>query len=159
LFAARLVARREDEEVKSGSRLSGSTPSPIRRFACGGRVRRGDLRASYRRAKREDDSALWQRMQTHSGRLAGTKRVHQVEKSRVRPFPIRISEQGDLQGVDALRGPLRILRFPPLSRLVKRGSRVARLWITNVALLSGAELNAEIECEKELTEWVPHEES
>jgi membrane protein len=36
---------------------------------------------------------------------------------------------------------------------------VAWLWITNVALLFGAELNAEIEREKELTEGVPHEET
>jgi membrane protein len=32
---------------------------------------------------------------------------------------------------------------------------VAWLWLTNVALLFGAELNAEIEREKELAEGVP----
>jgi membrane protein len=36
---------------------------------------------------------------------------------------------------------------------------VAWLWLTNVALLFGAELNAEIEREKELAEGVPHEET
>jgi membrane protein len=36
---------------------------------------------------------------------------------------------------------------------------VAWLWITNVALLLGAELNAEIEREKELAEGVPHEQT
>jgi hypothetical protein len=55
------------------------------------------------------------RKQTYSGRLARTKRVHQIEKPRVRPFPTRISEQPDLQGIDALRGPVSILRFVPLS--------------------------------------------
>jgi membrane protein len=33
------------------------------------------------------------------------------------------------------------------------------LWLTNVALLFGAELNAEIEREKELAEGVPHAET
>ena len=33
---------------------------------------------------------------------------------------------------------------------------VGWLWLTNVALLFGAELNAEIEREKELAEGVPH---
>jgi membrane protein len=36
---------------------------------------------------------------------------------------------------------------------------VAWLWLTNVALLFGAELNAEIEREKELDEGVPHSET
>jgi membrane protein len=36
---------------------------------------------------------------------------------------------------------------------------VAWLWLTNVAVLFGAELNAEIEREKELAEGVPHEET
>jgi membrane protein len=36
---------------------------------------------------------------------------------------------------------------------------VGWLWLTNVALLLGAELNAEIEREKELAEGVPHEET
>ena len=36
---------------------------------------------------------------------------------------------------------------------------VAWLWLTNVALLFGAELNAEIEREKELDEGVPHAET
>ena len=36
---------------------------------------------------------------------------------------------------------------------------VGWLWLTNVALLFGAELNAEIEREKELAEGVPHRET
>ena len=36
---------------------------------------------------------------------------------------------------------------------------VAWLWLTNVALLFGAELNAEIERERELREGVPHQET
>ena len=36
---------------------------------------------------------------------------------------------------------------------------VGWLWLTNVALLFGAELNAEIEREKELAEGVPHHET
>jgi membrane protein len=33
---------------------------------------------------------------------------------------------------------------------------VAWLWLTNVTLLFGAELNAEIERQKEMTDGVPH---
>jgi hypothetical protein len=77
-------------------------------------ARDGDLRVVLLRHQTENYRARWQPKQTYAG-LARTKRVHQIEKPRIRPFTNRISEQSNLQGIDVLRGPLKTLRFPHLS--------------------------------------------
>lgn len=69
-------------------------------------------RDGHAHAGKGTQAAHWQQKQTYSGPLARTNRVHQVEKPRVRPSAVRISDQSDLLGIDALRGPFRILRFP-----------------------------------------------
>jgi hypothetical protein len=62
---------------------------------------RGTLgkRSDARSARGVEDTDRGDRLRTARAR---TKRVHQIEKPRFRPFPVRISEQVDLEGIDAL---------------------------------------------------------